>query len=148
MARCPSDDVDSRVRLSFGIDGTTPEPYRYSYVVNQEMPSTRTLWHRSLAVRNASRKVLLIEEDERTISEGCFRPTHGGLGSASNYVENLLATRHDPARRTGMPTWPLSPLDRRPDRNERGNAGFVDGHVDYVTRAYSWDPRHYLPGLD
>jgi prepilin-type processing-associated H-X9-DG protein len=92
--------------------------------------------------------VVLMEEDEYTVSEGRFMPAHFGLGSQQVYVENLPASRHDPARyRPRPPPGDLSDFASRPDRNDRGNVAFVDGHADYVTRRYVWDPRHWYPPL-
>ena len=144
---CPSDEVEIRSRLGFGMDGTTAEPYRYSYTFNHELWAYRT-YANSRALPNACEKVLLIDEDEYTVSEGRFMPAQFGLGSAANYVENLLATRHDPSRRRERPpAGTLSDFARRPDRNDRGNVAFVDGHADYVTRAFLWDPRHWYPPM-
>jgi len=145
--RCPSDDVDARARNGFGIDGGTIDPYRFSYTFNFECWA-HPRYGSTIAIPNASEKVLLMDEDEYTVSEGRFMPTLFGLGSAANYVENLLATRHDPSRqRDRPPRGDLRDFAHRTDRNDRGNVAFVDGHADYVTRAFVWDPRHWFPPL-
>jgi prepilin-type processing-associated H-X9-DG protein len=33
----------------------------------------------------------------------------------------------------------------RPDRYDRGNVAFADGHVDFVSRWFTWNPEHYVP---
>jgi prepilin-type N-terminal cleavage/methylation domain-containing protein/prepilin-type processing-associated H-X9-DG protein len=148
--RCPGDDLDVRQRVGYGLDGATPDPYRYSYTFNMELmaaqrrvpPTTR-----SMHVRRPTEVILLMEEDELTVWEGRFMPSLRGGASMGARVENMLANRHDPQRHPGWPDCDLRILAERPDRGDRGNAAFADGHVDYVTRAFTWDPMHWLPGL-
>ena len=62
--------------------------------------------------------------------------------------EHPLGTRHDP---TAHRDWKaLAALDRRdfdnrPDRDDRGNAAFCDGHVEYIPRSYTWQRKNYYP---
>jgi prepilin-type N-terminal cleavage/methylation domain-containing protein/prepilin-type processing-associated H-X9-DG protein len=148
--RCPSDDVDVRQRVGYGIDGATPDPYRYSYTFNMELMVAQryvVVSFRRMGVRRPSEVILLMEEDELTVWEGRFMPSLRGGASKGAQVESMLANRHDPQRHPGWPDVDLRILAERPDRDDRGNVAFADGHVDYVTRAFTWDPPHWLPGL-
>ena len=133
--RCPSDDVEVRPRV------LTPDPYRYSYTINLLFTSNPGLPQiRAGSVRNASEKVLLMEEDEISLDDGNFHPTLFGLT-----IENVLGTRHESRRRRDFATYFNRPANLRPDREERGNVAFADGHAAYVPRQYIWDARHYDP---
>jgi prepilin-type N-terminal cleavage/methylation domain-containing protein/prepilin-type processing-associated H-X9-DG protein len=141
--RCPADDVTVRYRHSFD-----PQFYRYSYTYNW-----LAAWRGSVgrgpvtAVHRSSEKILLIDESEWTVQEGfcaldaikAIQPTDptGGAG------EPLLAARHYrpriPDANWGHKTVPLA---IRPDRDEKGNVAFIDGHVDFVARQFTWDLRH------
>ena len=84
---------------------------------------------------------MLVDEDEATVNDGVYV---NGFHSF-NPFENTLANRHDPRRHAGWSRWPEAvrrDTDTRPDRTDRGNVAFLDGHVDYVTRAFTWQ-RHY-----
>ena len=132
LFRCPSDDPQVRPRV-------LTEPYRYTYTMNYKFASNVSrVTHGS--VRNASEKILLIEEDEISLDDGNFHPELRGTN-----IENYLGTRHDRRRRHDYQSWFSKPPEQRPDREERGNAAFADGHGEYVTRAYTWDPRHFEP---
>ena len=146
VTRCPSDDVNVRHRLAFDVDGATPVPYRFSYTFNVELcvaQRSRASGYGSTWLRRSSEIVMLIDEDELTVSEGRFMPAHVGLGSPGMQVENLLANRHDSRRHAGWPEGNLRDLAQRTDRNDRGNAAFADAHVEYVTRWFTWQPLHW-----
>ena len=130
LLRCPSDDVNNRGSNNGGVP--TWGNYRYSYAVNTLVTNTVS----SLALARAKRvseKVLLVEEDERTIDDGHWVAT--GI-PATNY----LAIRHD--RNRILPddgnNW-FRNLDRR------GNVTFLDGHGDYVPRKFAHDPYNLDP---
>jgi prepilin-type N-terminal cleavage/methylation domain-containing protein/prepilin-type processing-associated H-X9-DG protein len=132
--RCPSDDVQIRPRV-------LTEPYRYSYSLNYLFASNPGLPKvRAGSVRNASEKIVLMEEDEISLDDGNFHPTLVGTN-----IENLLGTRHERHRLRNLASFNTRPPAQRPDRQERGNAAFADGHAAYVERLYVWDPRHYDP---
>jgi len=140
LARCPSDQTDDR-RTPVG--GPWVEEYRYSYSVNHEL-----LWQLNnpyqTGERSASEKVLLLDEDEATVDDGLFITYLGPFG----YYENTLANRHDRSRHAGWRLWSdakRQDLEHRPDRFDRGNVAFIDGHVDLVTRQYTWDIKHLYP---
>ena len=133
LFRCPTDTLAGRWR-------TITEPYLYSYTVNFRMTSNNPHGPvRVTRVRNASDKILLIEEDSVSVDDANFHPHF-----VATIGENLIGTRHD-RRRHDFWTWYARPLDSRPDKDERGNVAFADGHVAYTPRQYAWDERHYDP---
>jgi prepilin-type N-terminal cleavage/methylation domain-containing protein/prepilin-type processing-associated H-X9-DG protein len=131
--RCPSDDTSAR---------RTNPPYPYSFVMNQlfsgsyEVNGAKV---RLQAVVEPSRKILMIEEDERSINDGAWDPD--SFGSAQ---EGAIATRHD-NRREGWESFRGRPGLQRPDRTDQGNAAFADGHVDFVSRADTWQKMYFDP---
>lgn len=134
--RCPSDDVQTRPRI-------ITEAYRYSYTFNHRLSSNPyTPWQavRASEVRNASAKILLMEEDSISVDDANFHPHF-----IATIGENMLGTLHDPRKRWDFHEWYGQPLKRRPDRKERGNVAFADGHVETVAREYPWNPAHYEP---
>ena len=118
LLRCPADDVTRRPRV------LTPDPYAYSYTMNYLFSSynTRTKFTN---VRNPSVKLLLVEEDERSLDDGNWHPMLVGTN-----IENFLSTRHDRDKQTV---------------EGRGNAAFADGHAEFVPRKYTHDRRNYDP---
>jgi prepilin-type N-terminal cleavage/methylation domain-containing protein/prepilin-type processing-associated H-X9-DG protein len=124
LLRCPSDDVNNRATTNGGVAAFGY--YRYSYVVNTFI--TNTVSSLTLGrIKRVSEKVLLVEEDERTIDDGHWVAT-------GNPPTNFLAIRHD---RNGA-NWPRN-VDRR------GNVAFLDGHGDYVTRLFAHNPLNLDP---
>jgi prepilin-type processing-associated H-X9-DG protein len=122
ILRCPSDDPKNHTRF------LTADPYVYSYTMNMAMSSDPTQTSprlKLIEIRRASERILLAEEDERSLDDGNFNPNLVGTS-----IENYLATRHDRQ---------FQNLDAR------GNVAFCDGHVDYITRRMSQDPRYYKP---
>jgi prepilin-type N-terminal cleavage/methylation domain-containing protein/prepilin-type processing-associated H-X9-DG protein len=142
--RCPSDGVDAHWVI-YGTPIGVPQPYRYSYIFNVWFAGTAASRYRtgSRYVPRASEKLLLIEADENTVGSG--RWDAGVTYMDVTTLQDLLGTRHDRNRWTSFPDGypPYGPY--RPDRLNRGNASFVDGHVDYVTREYTWRPQNCLP---
>ena len=142
--RCPSDDVESH-KIHLTTPNWTPQPYRYSYIFNLPLsaftnfPNGRGTGY----LARASETLLLIEADEVTVASGRW---DAGVVYAQNQPrQDLLGTRHHPSRWTEFPDgYPPYGPDRR-DRRDRGNGAFVDGHVEYVTREFTWDPRHCIP---
>jgi prepilin-type N-terminal cleavage/methylation domain-containing protein/prepilin-type processing-associated H-X9-DG protein len=144
VMRCPSDDVNNRNPPNGGT--ATWGFYRYSYCANTYVIPTTAAgalvqpWN-GLAltrVKRVSEKILLVEEDERTIDDGNW--TAAGNGEDT---QNKLAIRHDRSRimPDNQANWPRN-LDRR------GNVAFLDGHADFVTRSYAHDPQHFDPFLE
>lgn len=123
LLMCPSDTGE---RYS----GFTPT-YKFSYVLNCFIsgwfPSganvTKTVNINS--VKRPTEKILIVEEDERSLNDGGF----WGRG-------DYLSIRHD-RQRVNPDTFQVANMDRR------GNASFCDGHAEYITRGYAHDPLNY-----
>jgi len=136
--RCPSDDPDVRSSTFYG-----NEYYRYSYSYNyrfRDVPIGRVV--------AASEKVLLIDEDEATVNDGCFWSNSYILPSPHGLIEDTLGNRHDRRRHAGWHQWPIAvrmDFATRPDRDDLGNAAFADGHVDFIPRGYAWVRAHHEP---
>src|SRR3954471_4934212 len=130
---CPSDTKDGSDRdISF--NSSAEGQYRYSYVMNNKMSSfdlsqgNSVLIGRNASkitnVHNSSQKVLLYEEDERTLDDGNARPD-----PATTKV-NMLSLRHDRQRR--YPDNYVKPTI--PNLDRFGNAAYCDGHAEPITR--------------
>jgi prepilin-type N-terminal cleavage/methylation domain-containing protein/prepilin-type processing-associated H-X9-DG protein len=147
--RCPSDDMTSHGTPSGG-----PEPYLYSYVVSTFVmnngPSGNQTWPPPAGtilkpwdppvnigrIKKASDKILLGEEDERTIDDGHWVLSDGS-SPATTPPSNYLAIRHDYKKVApdDSSTW-VRNLPRR------GNVAFLDFHAEYVSRSFAHDPAH------
>jgi prepilin-type processing-associated H-X9-DG protein len=132
LYRCPSDDVASHI-TSASMNPLGPGlRYDYSYAVNEYICR---LWPkptlRITQVRNASEKILIIDESAATIDDGCWawQPEQG-------QDRNVLASRHD--RKADKPKVPTY---------GRGNVAFADGHAEYIEREKSFEQRHYDPAM-
>ena len=136
---CPADDPNIRTR--FDTQRMGPVKYKFSYTMNGWMSSNGPVSPRITKVRNSSGKMLVLEEDELTLDDGHFAPTL----ARDTSVPNLLGTRHARPRRRDWKTWIATDPAQRADRNERGNVVFVDGHVDFVTRAFTAQLAAYDP---
>jgi len=147
--RCPSDNVESH---------TTAAPggrFEYSYSMNEFFESNRAwltgnIWGSPVVrlgtVKNSSEKIILVEEDERTINDGLWAPPAeqipGNTLLALKGGSDMLAIRHDNKRK--LPDNPGVPLDPR-NAERRGQVSFADGHADYVSRKYAHNLAHVLP---
>jgi prepilin-type N-terminal cleavage/methylation domain-containing protein len=136
IMRCPS--FDPRENPLNGNSTSDTGVYPYSYVANTKMirpiyppdPNCKSL--PLTQIKRPSDKILLGEEDERTIDDGHWV-------ADGNPATNKLAIRHDRNR--------ISPDDntnwvRNLDR--RGNVVFADFHADYFPRSYV----HAVKNLD
>ena len=123
LLHCPSDDPKNHTRF------LTADPYVYSYTMNMAFSSDPkaglTQRFKITGIRRNAERILIAEEDERSLDDGNFNPYLVG-----STVENYLATRHDRQ---------FQNLDAR------GNVCFCDGHADYITRRISQDPKYYDP---
>jgi prepilin-type N-terminal cleavage/methylation domain-containing protein/prepilin-type processing-associated H-X9-DG protein len=135
ILRCPSDDPVSHTKGG-------PPPYPYSYSINQMLTNPTQsyvtaapyLWARTLPrltlsqVRNASGKILAVDETEQTIDDGVWKP----------FI--ILDANANPPTYQGT-TNPNQLADRHETRKDklkvlgRGNAVFCDGHGEFVGRA-------------
>ena len=134
--RCPSDNIENRRA------GTN---YRYSYSANYlilRLPPSG--WAgiygtgetndplRITEINNPSQKLLLIDETEQTVDDGCWA-WMSTLGSGYN----IISVRH-------MKRQEQIQLLTQPNAG-RGNALFADFHADYIERKKSFDANHYDP---
>jgi prepilin-type processing-associated H-X9-DG protein len=135
--RCPSDDWEVRSFVPSGFG-----PYQFSYSMNvmisntwqySPFPIKIKLWR----VRNPPHKIVMIEEDERFISDGIFFPRKlMPLGKLDE-----IAARHQRDRGPITGTFTVDPIDAQ----KWANAFFADGHVEYVNGTYAYDRKHLLP---
>jgi prepilin-type N-terminal cleavage/methylation domain-containing protein/prepilin-type processing-associated H-X9-DG protein len=140
LFRCPTDEWDGHTKPS------PTAPYKFSYSMNQILtnptqsylkgppynyPSNMNRMKISM-VRNASQKIMLVDETEQTIDDGVWKPflildpnanppayTVGSAGATTN--PNQLADRHEQHKDK---TNPLG----------RGNCVFCDGHAEFISR--------------
>ena len=135
--RCPSDEVQNR---RAGVN------YRYSYSANYlicrldpvnfsgaypgDPQGNRSL--RSSQVVKAADKILLIDESQDTVDDGCWAWMQS-LGSG----QNVMSTRH-------MRKSEQIQLLNVPGAGF-GNALFCDGHAASITRKASFDPKNFDP---
>jgi prepilin-type N-terminal cleavage/methylation domain-containing protein/prepilin-type processing-associated H-X9-DG protein len=149
LYRCPSDTVDNH-------KPTQGTKYQFSYTVNwmvsqwilegpggqtrtrdvnQTFPAAQRYQNLPMTkIVNASKKILLIDESEQTVDDGCWAP--------QNYFsdgQNLLSNRHGVGK--DKPTGNIQQDSRR----GRGNAVFCDGHGEYIDRKLSYEAAYYDP---
>jgi prepilin-type N-terminal cleavage/methylation domain-containing protein/prepilin-type processing-associated H-X9-DG protein len=146
--RCPSDNIESHITTAPG------GRYDYSYTMNEFFESNRNTnpsanfgfqIPRLGTIKNSSEKILLVEEDERTINDGLWAPPAEEALSRPGITKpgsDMLAIRHDRQRK--LPDYAGIPLDTK-NAERRGNVSFADGHADYVSRKYVHNMAHVLP---
>lgn len=129
MYRCPSDDWQNHPR-------NIPErvPYQFSYSINAiasdsffAYPGGKGKMFKITQVRNPSQKIMLVDENERTVNDGLWLPT--ALGA------DQLSDRHQVRKK-----------DVFVNDGALGNVAFFDGHGEQVTRKdarnpFFWDPK-------
>jgi len=151
---CPSDQTTFRPR---GV--ANGNPYPFSYALNNLMTSEFLLpnsgsWGnipsgseksviaaKITQVKQSSDKILIFEEDERTIDDG-----NGSMycaPTAPGHFNNLLALRHDSTKRKVADT----PTDSIPIPNPdgKGVVGFCDGHSGYIERSVAHSKAACVP---
>jgi prepilin-type N-terminal cleavage/methylation domain-containing protein/prepilin-type processing-associated H-X9-DG protein len=141
MLRCPSDPT---YMTRTGFTGEN-QSYSFSYSINWDFcgdtPINTTVVpggrNKITQVSNPSDKILVVEEDERTLDDcNCSiveTKTYWGDG-------NRLSMRHDPV--FGKKADPMtitypSNTPWVPNANGKGNVSFVDGHAENVARSYA-----------
>ncbi len=134
---CPSDDLNGHM---FGFDAAQ---YRFSYVMNRNFGSEPVLYPtlKVTKVHNSSEKIIVAEEDYRTINDGQWYPGYV-TGGAWVVGTDYLSIRHE--ARTKYPDVPTASVPL-PNPEARGNAAFVDGHAEYVARNYAHTQAHAWP---
>jgi prepilin-type N-terminal cleavage/methylation domain-containing protein/prepilin-type processing-associated H-X9-DG protein len=144
LLRCPSDPIDSHKKAFNG------ESYDYSYTMNEYFESnaarTPAMWPqyggrvvKLGAMKNASNKVLIAEEDYVTINDGLFAPpaiVKQRTGVTPSFGTDVLSVRHDTGVKSPDMADQGSLEAQAPQANpqKRGNAAFADGHAEYMTR--------------
>jgi prepilin-type N-terminal cleavage/methylation domain-containing protein/prepilin-type processing-associated H-X9-DG protein len=140
--RCPSDDVTAHF-MSAG--DSSHGSYNYSYAMNRlyTNPITGPTNAQGMGIRfdgvftgkitsihNPGEKCLIICEDQKTIQSGAWSP------NATRFVNNqscdLLATRHETSRNKKATSTNVNVFQGNEDG--KGNCGFADGHVDFISR--------------
>jgi type II secretory pathway pseudopilin PulG len=128
--RCPTDDIESHLTVTdlFG----RRIRYDYSYSVNEMICRIggRGQTLRINQIRNASEKILLIDESSVTIDDGCWA-WQSSLGAGLNSLSNRHGTR--------------SASERTESLVGHGNVAFVDGRAEYFLREEAYEQRHYDP---
>jgi prepilin-type N-terminal cleavage/methylation domain-containing protein/prepilin-type processing-associated H-X9-DG protein len=153
VLRCPSDNFANR---------DWANAYTYSYVMNMYYEPRPGFFPpeghppvRLSTTKRASEKILLAEENERTINDGFWAPGNY-LGAPvdgnpeANWVVNWdwLSIRHDNTKKEAEPPIPnTGPLLALPNLYARGQVCFADGHVDYVSRRQAHSPQNLLPRM-
>jgi prepilin-type N-terminal cleavage/methylation domain-containing protein len=164
VLRCPSDPGDRFQRALATEAAAGRYPYSYAFNLLFEMwwyplqwtpaPSQRPNWKRPFtSVRNSSAKVLMVEEDERSINDGLWTNQSTGKNPAPERPWNdpdpdLLSIRHDKSRRWAEENAALADpvnIQEISNKEARGNAMFADYHVEYITRTESQDPSRTVP---
>ncbi|HEX8910771.1 MAG TPA: hypothetical protein VF796_00330 [Humisphaera sp.] len=130
---CPADDPAARPATPAG-----QPPYPFSYVMNE-----RVSWAASRApagetarkvaqIRDPASKVLVYEQDPRTLDDGA--------GDPDPKANELLSVRHDGGDAAGPGPASAPAVD-----NRAGVIGCVDGHAEVASRATVHSPYHYNP---
>jgi prepilin-type N-terminal cleavage/methylation domain-containing protein len=146
--RCPSDDVNQR-----------PDPanaggrYLYSYTMNYFLedspydPVNGYKAPRLPAIKNASDKIILAEEDPLTVNDGAWVMPAIDYRDGSQNLDNsdLLCIRHDRNKAKPDAGWSFPNI---PNIDRRGNVNFVDGHGEFVSRKYVHDRAHVDPSFN
>ena len=141
---CPSDVADNH-KLTQG-----SHKYRFSYTVNwmvsqwimstgidraanlSRPPGQRIQNIRLTQVVNPSRKILLIDEGEWTVDDGCWAPQNFFADG-----QNLLSNRHAIGKEK-----PTNNAKENAKRG-RGNVVFCDGHAEFIERRLAYEPAYY-----
>jgi prepilin-type processing-associated H-X9-DG protein len=135
-------------------------PYSYTvsyYVMTNGDITRKQRWDRSLnlgTVKNAGRKILAIEEDDRegtdpgnAMNDPVWIPRSEDAAKqvpppepTVNPGNNYLSIRHDRKKKL-----PDNSSNWAANVSRRGNAVFLDGHAEYITRGEAHDVRNLLP---
>jgi len=140
--RCPSDPTGEHLS-NYG--GRPPYPFSYSmncYICDNgraydNMAITPRKNFRISRVKNVARKILYIDENERTINDGLWVP---GQSVGASYVDQL-ADRHENLKQ-------LRNANGYNIDQGSGNAAFCDGHAEVVTRTQAHSDVYFDPKVD
>ena len=157
LLRCPGDDMTTHKAMFSG--GT----YNYSYTMNEFFESnpfrSPAAWPqyggRTVklgALKNASNKVLLAEEDQTWINDGLFAPPADSKRAeiTPSFGSDMLAIRHDSQRRDPdmQGLGGLQAKVPEANGNRKGNAAFADGHAEYISRYELHDVTRIRPDVE
>jgi prepilin-type N-terminal cleavage/methylation domain-containing protein len=164
VLRCPSDNGDRFQRAIVNEASAGRYPYSYSFNLLFEMwwyplswagtPSHKKSWARKFTSCVASSdKILMIEEDERSVNDGLWTNQGTGPNPALTRPWNdpdpdLLAIRHDKQRYFDEENLALSnptTIQEISNKDGRGNVLFADYHVEFIPRIESQKALRLVP---
>ena len=169
VLRCPSDDWERHRAVTeggsvVGYRRSVSDVYFYSYTINAYLANgwplppgvTRTSFSpwpgpmRFNRVRNAAKKILVVEEDERRINDGAWVPdARMNLAYSPIHWKDWLATRHDIGNKNTDELVPDGNVwdftGRNPFMQRRGNCAFVDAHVEFIPRIEAHSDLRFNP---
>jgi prepilin-type N-terminal cleavage/methylation domain-containing protein/prepilin-type processing-associated H-X9-DG protein len=130
---CPTDRTEDHISVYGG-----RYPYRFSYTMNcylsdnsraysTGLNNTATKNFRMQHIKNASRKVIFIDENERTANDGLWVPGQDSTGFIDQ-ISDRHEVRKDVYKKDG-----------------RGNMAFADGHGEFLDRVYAHHADNVLP---
>lgn len=122
LLRCPSDNIEAHVSTA------DSGQYRYSYAMNANFESPMNV--KIVKITHATDKILIAEEDERSVNDGLWSAGDGSLTTST--ARDLLAIRHD--RKKILPDDNTIAIGSSPNADRRGNAAYVDGHAEFTPR--------------
>jgi prepilin-type N-terminal cleavage/methylation domain-containing protein/prepilin-type processing-associated H-X9-DG protein len=145
---CPSDDPAQRDSV-----GPGGGYYRYSYSMNyflEDSPYDPIMGYKApriAAIKNASDKIILVEEDPLTINDGAWVPPAIDYRDGSQTLSggDLLCIRHDGYKAKPDAGWAMPNI---PNIQRRGNVNFIDGHAEFVSRKFVHDLAHVDPNFN
>jgi prepilin-type N-terminal cleavage/methylation domain-containing protein len=143
VLRCPSDRLEGRPSF---------KQYPYSYTMNiyfgsdGNYPSDAGPPTRFSTTRNASEKILVVEENEVTINDGYWVP---GANMASwSITWDWLSIRHESGMKEFADKGSYGATPKTIHfAAKKGVVVFADGHADSVPRDYAHRPEHVIPRL-
>lgn len=123
--RCPSDDLAAHVPA---VEAPAAGAYKFSYTMNgnffKVVSSDYVERAKGSQVVNPTSKILLVDEEnapDRPVNDGIwYVPPIGG-----SY--DYLSVRHDARKQ-------LPDKNQEANMDRRGNAAFVDGHAEFISR--------------
>lgn len=149
ILRCPSDDISTHTQAMDATSG----PYPYSYTVNwlicRQLPNTRSgdkYYDPNrpsiglMQIRDASRKILAIDESNQTIDDGCWANSNYTNNQSSG--KNCLSNRHEKVNEDSKNAGTMNQFQGDPGG---GNVVFADGHAAFIPRHDAFLPTNYDP---
>jgi prepilin-type N-terminal cleavage/methylation domain-containing protein/prepilin-type processing-associated H-X9-DG protein len=142
--RCPSDRAEEHVSVYGG-----RYPYKFSYTMNAFLSDNNRAYSAGLGItdtakqknfkmsyiKHPTRKILFVDENERTANDGLWVPEHTKAPNDSDFTGSFvdqLADRHEVRK------------DER-KKQGRGNVAFADGHGEFIDRKSAHTTANVLP---